>query len=789
MTANPSEPLRHRPHGIEHPYAVSVDQRVPVQPETGQCVLLGVEATPDVTSVRCEWRPAARSGDDDGLTVLDLARRVGDAADAAALAGGEGHLAGAQAASLGGSGGWAVTSPPVTDEAGYDYRFLGTVGAVHDVDAAGAERRDGGPTPAAVGTEWFHVEPARWTTDLPVGMGARLAVGSSGAGHVVPDSVEWLVTRSGIQRGRFALALRTGDRVTGFGERYDHLDQRGRRLDAVVFEQYKSQGVHGRTYLPMPFAHVVGGDGRGWGFHVRTSRRTWYDVGATTPDRLVVEVALGGTSDEHIDLGVWEGSPAEVLSGFLDDAGRPDELPSWVFELWASGNEWNTQELVMARMDAHRDLDIPVGAVVIEAWSDEEGIMIARDAAYRVRVDGSAFDATDFTHPPDGAWPDPKAMVAELHARGIKVLLWQIPLLKTAHSEPDLHEQVLAEGAAMVEGDHAVREADGSPHLNRGWWFPRSLMPDLSVQRTRDWWTDKRAYLVEDWDVDGFKTDGGEHAWGHALRYADGRQGDEGNNLYPVHYARAFGDLLRKHGKAPVTFSRSGFTGSQAHGIYWAGDEDSTWEAFRSSITAGLTAASCGIVYWGWDIAGFSGPVPDADLYLRAAAASTFMPIMQYHSEFNHHQRPLRDRTPWHVAEQTGDDRVVPAFRELAHLRHRLVGYLAEEAAETVRTDRPLMRPLFFDHGDHDDAWRAGSQWMLGHALLVSPVTEAGARSWSTWLPPGDWVDVWTGATVAGGRWVERPVPLTATPRDGILPVYCRAEAWQSLSPAFPQDG
>jgi alpha-glucosidase (family GH31 glycosyl hydrolase) len=122
-----------------------------------------------------------------------------------------------------------------------------------------------------------------------------------------------------------------------------------------------------------------------------------------------------------------------------------------------------------------------------------------------------------------------------------------------------------------------------------------------------------------------------------------------------------------------VTFSRAGFTGSQAHGVFWAGDEDSTWEAFRSSITAGLTAASCGIVYWGWDLAGFSGPVPDAELYLRAAAASAFMPIMQYHSEFNHTSFPC-GIAPWHVAEMTGDARVVPVFKAFADLRERLTG-------------------------------------------------------------------------------------------------------------------
>jgi alpha-glucosidase (family GH31 glycosyl hydrolase) len=331
----------------------------------------------------------------------------------------------------------------------------------------------------------------------------------------------------------------------------------------------------------------------------------------------------------------------------------------------------------------------------------------------------------------------------------------------------------------MVRDGHAVLEADGSPYHNRGWWFPQALMPDLSVQRTREWWTEKRRYLVRDLDVDGFKTDGGEHAWGQDLQYRDGRLGDEGNNLYPVHYARAFGDLLRSEGKAPVTFSRAGFTGSQAHGIFWAGDEDSTWQAYRSSITAGLTAASSGIVYWGWDLAGFSGPVPDAELYLRAAGASTFMPIMQYHSEFNHHRAPLRDRTPWHVAETTGDKTVVPVFRQFAQLRERLVDYLVEQARTTVATDAPLMRPLFFDHSDDPQIWAHPQQWLLGDDLLVNPVTAPGVTTWDTYLPNGRWVDVWTGQPEHGGQVVTRDVPID------LLPVYCRADAWDQRAALF----
>ena len=722
--------ITHRPDGIEHPYAVSPDQRVPVLPLAGSSVRLGVVVTPEVEHVTCEW----------GDAELTLQPVSSAGAHAAALAGGEGHLSEAQAKSLGGDGGWSVVTPPVNEPVRYRFHAYSTE--------------------VVQTTEWFQVSPAVWTTS-----GGEVR----GGGDRV-RTVEWLVSAEDVHRARFSFELGPDDHLVGFGERYDALDQRGQSLDAVVFEQYKAQGVHGRTYLPMPFAHVVDASGNGWGFHIRTSRRTWYSSSAS---ELIVEVALG--DEAVVDIGIYEGGPTSVLQAFLDEVGRAGELPSWVFRLWASGNEWNTQELVMARMDAHQELSIPVGAVVIEAWSDEEGITIWRDAKYSVTGDGSAHKAGDFLYPADGAWPDPKAMIDELHARGIKVILWQIPLQKTEFSAG----QVAADAEAMVREGHAVLEADGSAYHNRGWWFPKALMPDLSVQRTRDWWTEKRRYLVEDLDVDGFKTDGGEHAWGHDLAYADGRRGDEGNNLFPVHYARTFGDLLRSVGKAPVTFSRSGFTGSQAHGIFWAGDEDSTWEAFHSSVTAGLTAASCGIVYWGWDLAGFSGPVPDAELYLRAAAASVFMPIMQYHSEFNHHQLPLRDRTPWHVAETTGDDRVVPLFRQYAELRERLVPYLVEQAALTIDTDRPLMRPLFFDYGIDPEVWNHPYHYLLGNDLLVNPVLEPGVTTWTTYLPEGEWVDVWTGDLLTGGQLVTREVPLD------IVPVYCRAARWPALSDSF----
>ncbi|MFD2840727.1 TIM-barrel domain-containing protein [Populibacterium corticicola] len=752
--------VTHRPYGIEHPYATSADQRVPVHPAIQQDFSIGAVVTSDGDpQVELHYTP-----DGQETQIIPLAPYSPSAADAAALAGGDGHLASAQAAQLESDGAWSVTIPGLRAGQSARYRIVATQGS------------------ESAETAEFVVSPTQWVADAEEPRGKLTINGGHAHDRLVPGSVEWQSNADGLLKVRFALRLEDAEHVVGFGERYDHVDQRGHTLDAVVFEQYKSQGEHHRTYMPMPFAHVIGGTG--WGFHVETLRRSWYDVGASTATKLFVEVALGGSQSEELNVRIMDGSAQTVLSAFLDTAGRPEQMPEWIFELWASGNEWNTQQIVMDRMDAHRDLDIPVGVIVIEAWSDEEGITIWRDAEYSVNSDGSAHAFEDFTFNREGAWPDPKAMIDELHSRGIKVILWQIPLQKTSHDLGDSvpqDSQVLTDGRAMVEAGLAVREADGTPYHNRGWWFPQALMADLSTQEGRDWWTEKRRYLVEGFDIDGFKTDGGEHAWGWDLQYGDGRRGDEGNNLYPVHYARAFGDLLRSAGKAPVTFSRSGFTGSQAHGLFWAGDENSTWQAFRNSVVAGITAGSCGILYWGWDLAGFSGPVPDSELYIRATGASVFMPIMQYHSEFNHHQRPLRDRTPWYVASSNETPEVVEQFRYLAKLREALVPYIKEQADASVETDVPLLRGLFFDYPLDVRIWEHDTQYLFGDAFLVNPVLEAGAGTQpvATYLPEGTWVDVFTGDEHEGGQVVSRTYTLLE------VPVFAKVAQWPTLRGVF----
>lgn len=745
--------ITHRPFGSGHPYLITADQRWPVHPVAGEPLRLGVRASADVTDIEAQITVTDTSGAlrEVALPLVPVPPEAGDARTPDS-----GHLAAAQERMSTTSAGWMLdlTAP----EAGgrLEYRFVAR-------KVSGARER----------TRSFEVVSSAWES-VDDGL-----VASKGTRRLIPGSVEVLSDGTRVRRVRFALPLRAEEHVTGFGERFDRLDHRGTSLDCVVFEQYKSQGAARKTYLPMPFAHVVGGDG--WGFHVETSRRVWFDVGDRQPDKIVVEAEADVPAGETaLSITFLDGEPSAVLDQFLSEVGRPEELPDWVFRLWASGNEWNTQAEIARQVDLHQRHDIPVGSVVIEAWSDESTFTAFRDAQYEVTEDGSPHVLADFHFPPEGAWPDPKGMVDDLHARGIRLHLWQIPLLK---ARPHPTGQAKADRAAAEKAAVLIREPDARgasrPYRNRGWWFPLSTMPDLTDDAAARWWTEKRRYLVEEVGVDGFKTDGGEHAWGRELLYLDGRRGDEANNTFPVAYAKAFGDLLRSAGKAPVTFSRAGFTGSQANGAFWAGDENSTWDAFRWSMYAGLSAAASGIVYWGWDIAGFSGPLPSPELYLRATAASTFVPIMQYHSEYNHHRTPSRDRTPWNIAEQFSDDCVIPVFRHFTHLRERLVPYLAAEAAHTVRTSAPLMRPTYFDHPTLDTAWSHPLQWYLGRDLFVSPVVTEGEVEHEVALPPGDWVDAWSGEPSEGDRILNVEVGIDR------VPVFVRQSAWASLREVF----
>ncbi|HWM20013.1 MAG TPA: hypothetical protein VNO51_10020, partial [Ilumatobacteraceae bacterium] len=255
------EAMSHRPLGSGHPYRIDPDQIHPVQPIVGEAVEFRVLCDADVEAVTVEIV------DDDEARQLQMQAVSGDElyglSDSI-----DGHLAAASGSrpDIADQKIWRTVFCAVSDRP-QRYRFRAT-----------SDRPIESPL-----TAWFDLRPGTWTTASTT---VVHVIGDDE--RVIGDSVETLVTIDGPVRVRFALRLDANEHVVGFGERFDRIDQRGTELDTVVFEQYKQQGA--RTYLPSPFAIVAGGDN--WGFHVDTTRRVWFDVGASRPDRLIVETTL-----------------------------------------------------------------------------------------------------------------------------------------------------------------------------------------------------------------------------------------------------------------------------------------------------------------------------------------------------------------------------------------------------------------------------------------------------------------------------------------------------------------
>jgi alpha-glucosidase (family GH31 glycosyl hydrolase) len=781
----------HSPYGTDAPYFAGPEERAPRDPVGGDMVGVGFLTAPGRAAemVRLHWtrngrpqtpilgRPVAQAADADRWLVELGVVEAGDTVEYWIVAS---------------AGGQAIESPRYRFTA-RRWRRLATITAAEHIDGdirLETLGDDGRPGPTltirrtSVGQMLqVRIGPAAPpATNAPApaaavdlrGDGVALRI-QSATGQMlfsgIPDddaappialTMRWLEEGDGrLAAVELVGPLEVDEALVGFGERFDALDQRGRAPDVVVYEQYKNQG--NRTYMPIPFFC----SSRGYGCLVEGAAYVGYDLGRTIHDRWRCVAQAGADGQATIDL--FAGSPIAILRSFTQLVGRPELPPAWAFGPWMSSNEWNTQARVEAEVSQTRAHAIPATVLVIEAWSDETTFYTWNGARYTPRDGATAPRLADFTFPADGPWPDPKGMADALHDAGIRLILWQIPALKRIE---DPHPQHDADVAHALEHGYVLRNDDGQPYRNPGFWFNQALIPDFTSAAATTWWLGKRAYLLDEMGVDGFKTDGSEHLQGRGIRASDGRRGGELVNAYPNLYVGAYYRFAReRRGGDALTFSRAGHTGAGAFPAHWAGDENSTWEAFRRSIVAGLSAGLSGVPFWGWDIAGFSEDLPSAELYLRATAMAAFCPIMQYHSEYTPPGAPSKDRTPWHIQAYTGDDRVVALYRFFARLRMNLLPYIVSEAAHCVASGEPLLRPLLLDDPDDPQTWRIQDQYRFGRDLLVAPIVEEGATTRRLYLPRGRWHDLWDAGALEGGRWIEVDAPLDR------IPVYVRAGA------------
>lgn len=574
----------------------------------------------------------------------------------------------------------------------------------------------------------------------------------------------------------FVLEMQAAGRgFYGFGEKFDRVNQKGLAPRNVVYEHFTHQGEY--TYLPVPWVFTEAG----WGIYCDTGCELKYDLTAGGEDSATLRIA--GDTAGLPPLHILTGRPANLLAAYQRLTGPCELPPEWAFGPWLSANGWSTQKEALEQIDAMRRENIPATVMVLEAWSDEATFYIFNGARYTPRP-GGRFSLGDFTFPADGPWPDPAGLAETLRENGLHLVLWQIPVIKAddGRHSPQLRQ----DEKEAVEKGYCVKNADGTPYRIPDRWFAGSLVPDFTNPAAVEWWFAKRAYLRDELHVEGFKTDGGEFIYDTSVRFANGQNGEQMRNPYPARYVQAYHRFVREGGREGITFSRAGYAGIQQSPLIWAGDQVSEFSEMRSQLRAGLSAGLSGIPFWGFDLAGFAGELPDTELYLRGVEMAAFSPVMQFHSEprsgqFGDDRRrdPINDRSPWNMARVNRAPEILEVYRRYARLRMRLLPYIWQEARHCVQAGRPLLCHLIYDFPDDPAVIDREDEYLFGRGLLVAPVLEAGCRSREVYLPAGEWRDFWSPKTWKGPCTVDVPCAVDS------IPVFIRAGA--SLPDGLPE--
>lgn len=542
----------------------------------------------------------------------------------------------------------------------------------------------------------------------------------------------------------------------GMGEKYDSLNQKGKTVINQVREKFCFQGD--KTYCTTPFFWTD----TGFGLYVDTCEITTFNFGESC-----IEIELPETAD----VVLFSGTPEEMVREYMSLFGPAVLPPEWTMGIWISANRWNTQKDVDELLEKLKKYDFPASVVVLEAWSDEATFYIWNGAKYEPVPDGQALKYEDFDFS-DTPWPDPAKMVQDIHDAGLKLLLWQVPVYKKQGDDEVQNAQNDLDREDAAARKLCVTMPDGTPYtIPKGNWFPDSMVPDFTNPDTIKSWFAKRQYLL-DIGVDGFKTDGGEFIHRSDAQFHNGTTGKESVNRYSRDYTESYRNFVGSNG---VIFSRAGFSGQHTVPCHWGGDQQSQNSELASVLKAGLSAAASGMIFWGFDLAGFAGPLPTLDLYRRATQMACFCPIMQWHSEPDGGQfRELmpgaegnNERSPWNMEESYAAPGFMAEMRYWHKLHEQLRPYLWKTAQDCVRNSKPFMRPLIYEWPNDINAVNCQDEYLLGDDLLIAPLLEENAISREVYLPEGVWFDFFDGTEYTGNQTVTAG-------KDGKLPVFTR---------------
>ncbi len=424
--------------------------------------------------------------------------------------------------------------------------------------------------------------------------------------------------------------------------------------------------------------------------------------------------------------------PAAALKDFSAITGPAAMPPKWALGYMQSHRTLEDDKQMLGIIDTFRSKRIPLDAVIYLG------------TGFAPRGWNTRQPSFDFN--PDVFTREPASVLADMHARNVKVVVHMVP-------------------------------------------WDRDKLPTINDSNLQSYWQE-HVPLVKA-GIDAFWPDEGD--WFNLF---------ERITRHRLYYQ---GSLSTTPDVRPWSLQRNGFPGiAQWGGWVWSGDTETSWKTLEAQIAVGLNYSLSIGPYWGSDIGGFyPNNELTGELYARWFQFAAFC------GSFRSHGRVWHTRLPWgwglddfgplefgnnNTAPPEGDRRnllpselnnpaIEPVARKYAELRYQLMPYTYTLAREARDLGLPLMRALWLHYSDDAQARGMSTEYLWGRDLLVAPVYTKGATERDVYLPAGNWYDWWTNIRVAGGRTVSRTVDLAT------MPIYVRAGAIIPVDPVRQYTG
>ena len=491
------------------------------------------------------------------------------------------------------------------------------------------------------------------------------------------------------------------------------------------------------------------------------------------PDAERHSLAFTSESGRAIDYYFVAGSSQDqVISGYRQLTGKSVMLPKWAYGFWQSRQRYNTQAELSGVVAEYRKRGIPLDNIVLDwfywpenAWGSHE------------------FDKS--------RWPDPKAMIDQVHAQNVRFMIsvWPkfYPTTKN-YQELDavgfMYRKNVEDGYLDWVGPgykSSFYDPYSKPARDMYW---RQVNEKLGVLGVDAWWMDAtEPDPHSNLDIDSIKARIGPTAVGSSTDYF--------NTYALVHSGGVYeGAREARPDKRVFILTRSGFAGIQRNAAaVWSGDIASRWDDLYNQISAGVSIGYSGLPNWTFDIGGFANesrystqkPTPAdleewRELNLRWFQFGAFAPLFRSHGEF-----PLREI--YNLAPPKESKSAAEVYDSLVwhdRLRYRLLPYIYTVAADTFHNDGTIMRGLAMDFTGDATARDVRDQYLFGKAFLVAPVYQFKARERAVYLPAGaGWYDFHTGKQHVGGQSLQAAAPLAR------MPLFVRAGSIVPVGPAI----